>query len=411
MSRWSTSVSRVQSWVMFNPNQPTLPTSPGKALIGTVRYMAPEQARGESVGSASDVFSLGIVFYELITGQHPFQTDSQLGVLQAIASHSPLSPESLNPEVPGPLASLIQQMLQKDARLRPTSAEVANVLTELCASSPERLATSIVSAVQRHTVGRQKELAELSWALESAGGGKAQFVCVTGEPGIGKTTLIEDFLSELPATGRECTIGRGRCSERLAGTEAYLPILEALESMLRGDSGETAARIMKTVAPNWFVQVAPLATEDSSVARKLAEVKAASQERLKRELVAFLQEVSRLRPLLLFLDDVHWADVSTIDLLAYLGSRCDGLQIVLVLAYRPTDLALSQHPFGPLKLELQTRGVCREVALEFLSRADIERYLAPRVPRTRLPTRVREFGSRANRGEPLVHGRLAAISA
>ncbi len=120
---------------------------------------------------------------------------------------------------------------------------------------------------------------------------------MTGEPGIGKTTLVEDFLSELAAAGRLCALARGRCSERLAGTEAYLPFLEALESLLHGEVGEAAARVMKATAPNWYAQVVSLAAEDSSLTRVLAESKAASQERLKRELGAFLREVSHLRPL------------------------------------------------------------------------------------------------------------------
>src|SRR5262249_7872471 len=156
-----------------------------------------------------------------------------------------------------------------------------------------------------------KELAELRRGFESASAGQGLFLCVTGEPGIGKTTLVEDFLAELAITGRPYALGRGRCSERLAGAEAYLPFLEALESLLHGEGGEAAARVMRVVAPNWYVQVAPLAAEDSELARVLAEAKAASQERLKRELGAFLQEVSRQWPLVLFFDDLHWADAST----------------------------------------------------------------------------------------------------
>jgi tetratricopeptide (TPR) repeat protein len=239
-------------------------------------------------------------------------------------------------------------------------------------------------------VGRQKELAELARAFESTVSGKALFLCVTGEPGIGKTTLIEDFLSQLTATGRPCAVARGRCSERLAGTEAYLPFLEAMESLLQGERGETAARVMKATAPNWYAQVAPLAAEDSSVARALAESKAATQERLKRELGALLQELSRATPLILFIDDLHWADASTVDLLTYLGGRCAEMRALLVLTYRPTDLAVSKHPFGPVKLDLQARGVCREVALEFLNRADFDRYLALEFPAHCFPE---EFGA------------------
>jgi tetratricopeptide (TPR) repeat protein len=139
------------------------------------------------------------------------------------------------------------------------------------------------------------------------------------------------------------------------------------------------------VAPTWYVQLAPLVADDSSFARVMAEAKVASQERLKRELAAFLQEVARLQPLVLFVDDLHWADASTIDLLAYVGSKCAAMRLLLVLSYRPSDLLLGQHPFLHVKLELQGRGVCREILLAFLSRSDLERYLALEFPEHGFP--------------------------
>src|SRR5438093_4340393 len=108
-----------------------------------------------------------------------------------------------------------------------------------------------------------------------------------------------------------CWIARGRCSERLAGAEAYLPFLEALEGLTHSDPRASAARLMQDVAPNWYAQVAPLSPEGSP----RGELQAASQDRLKRELSAFLLELARLRPLIVFFEDLHWADASTVDLL------------------------------------------------------------------------------------------------
>src|SRR5262249_9707500 len=149
-----------------------------------------------------------------------------------------------------------------------------------------RQAIPALRAVPRHTVGRQKELAELGAAFQEAAAGRGLLVCIAGEPGIGKTTLVEDFLAELTAGGQACSIALGRCSERLAGAEAYLPFLEALESLLRGPGGESVARIMKAMAPTWYVQLAPQGADSSSFARLMAEAQASSQERMKRELSA-----------------------------------------------------------------------------------------------------------------------------
>src|SRR5207247_8212437 len=93
-------------------------------FVGTVGYMSPEQAHGQAVDSAADVFALGIVLYQLATGLHPFQTDSALGTLHAIATGQPAPPSRLNPDIPAALESLTEAMLQKEPCLLPTAAEV-----------------------------------------------------------------------------------------------------------------------------------------------------------------------------------------------------------------------------------------------------------------------------------------------
>jgi len=200
---------------------------------------------------------------------------------------------------------------------------------------------------------------------------------VAGEPGIGKTTLVEVFLFELMANDN-CTVARGRCSERLAGTEAYLPLLEALEGLVENDSNVAAA--MKLIAPTWYAQVIPLSGDDEETTKLMNEVRAASQERMKRELGAFLQQVSRQRPVVLFFDDLHWADVSTIDVLSFLAGKFDGLHVLILVTYRPSDLLLMKHPFLQIKPDLQARGLCREVTLEFLTEANVAEYLALEFP-------------------------------
>ena len=200
-------------------------TMPG-TVMGTVKYMSPEQTRGEVVTTASDIFAFGIVLYELATGQHPFNGASLLAVMQAITSQTPVTPAQLKPELPAALNALLLRMLAKDATARPSAVEVVAALTEIEKGTIHSPLITTTSPL-RHTVGRETERYELHAAFNATRG---SLVCVAGEPGIGKTTLVEDFLTEL-TTRNSCTIARGRCSERLAGTEAYLPLLEALESL------------------------------------------------------------------------------------------------------------------------------------------------------------------------------------
>jgi tetratricopeptide (TPR) repeat protein len=103
----------------------------------------------------------------------------------------------------------------------------------------------------------------------------------------------------------------------------------------------------------------------------------------------------------LFLDDVHWADASTVDLLAYLGTRCATSRLLVLLTYRPTELLLGRHPFGPVQLELQRHGVCGEVPLGFLGRADVDRYLALTFPRHHLPANFAAAIHAKTEGSPL----------
>src|SRR5580658_1575170 len=217
-------------------------TNPG-TLLGTVRYMSPEQGRGEAATTAADIFALGIVLYELATGRHPFDAKSQIDVLHAILSDSHVPVSRLRPGISSGLDALLARMLQKDPRLRPAAAEVEQALAASENPAAAKPAAAEVPAPQR-IVGRTKPLGELRSAFEAAAAGRGLMVCIGGEPGIGKTTLVEEFIAGLAARPGGCLVARGRCSERLAGSEAYLPVLEALESLLDGPAGDSITRSM-----------------------------------------------------------------------------------------------------------------------------------------------------------------------
>jgi serine/threonine protein kinase len=212
----------------------TAGTQPGM-LVGTLHYMSPEQSRGEPAHQPSDVFSLGLVLFEMITGRHAFHADSSIAILHGIQSNAPAASGA-----GAELDDLLFAMLQKEASRRPTAADVVTRLTGLFTRPP---AVAYVSR-QRASVGRERERSGLRAAFETAERGQGQFVAVSGEPGIGKSTLVDDFLSEIATP---VWVGRGRCSERLAGAEAHLPFLEALDSLLKRDP--TVATVMKQCAP------------------------------------------------------------------------------------------------------------------------------------------------------------------
>jgi hypothetical protein len=395
-------------------------TEPG-ALVGTMGYLSPEQACGEVVGPSSDIFSLGIVAYELATGKHPFLAPTQVGMLGAILTREPAAACAVRADLPDELSTLIAQMLAKAAYERPSALDVAQQLRAMLgAARPEVLPrpplSSAVSAVPRDgqsaspttarltrrsgvVVGRMRDVADIQAAYAGVLHGGGKLVCVAGEPGIGKTTLVESALAALQSHDVPPVIVRGHCSERLAGTEAYLPILDALEASLEQDTSGGVARLLERVAPSWAAlmgRASANATDGAGTGTALA-----SQERLKREMAALLEQVSQRAPVVLFLDDLHWADMSTVDLLAYLGARFDRLRVLLLVTYRDGELLASQHPFVQVQRELTTRGFGREVTVSLLSEGEVQDFLDHTYPHHGFPANFARVIHARTEGSPL----------
>lgn len=367
-------------------------------ILGTTAYMSPEQARAGVAGPHSDVFSLGIVLYEMLAGRRPFVAETSVGLMAAILSEHPVSLVRLNPDVPAALDALVQRMLAKEAERRPHASEVEAELGAIW--KRDGSGGPAVVAAQRITVGRETQRAGLRRAYVRAKSGTSVVLAVTGEPGIGKTSLAEDFLTELSAGADRPIVMRGRSAEQLAGDEAYLPLLEALDSLLHGDGGSSVNNAMKTLAPSWYFQVAT-AGSHLAAAASLRDQPAASQERLKRELAALFAEVSRAQPLVLFIEDLHWADISTIDMINYLASRFAEMRVLLLVTYRSAEMAAARHPFVPVSHELQSRGSFLELPLDFLQRADVDLYLSLVYPGHAFPASFAAMVHAKTEGSPL----------
>jgi serine/threonine protein kinase/predicted ATPase len=375
-----------------------LATSPG-TLLGTAAYMSPEAAQAGVAGPASDVFALGVMLYEMIAGQRPFVSATNVGVLAAIVSQEPVPLARLTSSMPQGLDDLVHRMLAKSPDRRPSAAEAAARLTELQGRGVAAVPPGSAPP-PRHTVGREAERSALRSAYARVESGSSLLVAVTGEAGIGKSSLTEDFLREIASGGERPLIVRGRCSERLAGAEAYLPILEVLEDVLRRGGGVSMDQLMRTVAPTWYVQVATR-SEHASIAELRRDAAVASQERMKRELTALFEDLSRTRPLVVFLDDLHWADVSTIDILNYLAGRFADLRVMVLVTYRPSEMALAQNRFSSITADLRSHGWFEHLPLQFLAPSDVERYLALEFAGHRFPPEFAAFVHAKTEGTPL----------
>jgi DNA-binding winged helix-turn-helix (wHTH) protein/tetratricopeptide (TPR) repeat protein len=310
-----------------------------------------------------------------------------VGSVRSVAIHGPPTA----PAAPEPLGGSWKERLQaaRDALARKRLA-------------PADLAVADCGNFGDHVVGREPEIGELLSGMERACSGRAQLFCVTGEPGIGKSTVVGQFLAKCSLRGSDCVIAIGRSSERLAESEAYLPILEALESLLSGTWGAECGELMKLVAPTWYVQIAPLwASAEPFFVNIVSDAKAASRERMKRELAGFFEEIARVAPVVLFVDDLHWADASTTELLVYLTRRLASARLLVIVAYRSSDMMLAGHPFVALRQELQRQNLCRELPMGLLSPADIENYLRLELPAISQPSGFAEFIHSRTEGSPL----------
>ena len=375
-------------------------------LVGTIGYMAPEQASGQPTGPEADVFALGVVLYELLTGRHPFRSASQIATLHAIVWETPEPPSFLNPDVPRHVEQLVLEMLQKDPRLRPGAADVMYRLglayDASVAVSLSQMAVSIPRApAGAPLVGREAELETLRREFERAQHGRSRLVVVSAEAGMGKTTLIDAFVRLLEQGADPIRVGRGRCSERLAGSEAYLPVLEALETLERHDQHGNLSRLIRARAPSWYAQIGRPSLDESSAERLAVETAGGSQERLKREIMALVEEVSRIHPVVICFDDVQWADPSTVDLVGYMARRLDTARVLLVATCRPSDLVQARHPFLPLKLDLLARDMCREITLGSLDAASVVRYIAAQFSGHAFPEGFADVISNRTAGHPL----------
>ena len=212
---------------------------------------------------------------------------------------------------------------------------------------------------------------------------------------------MEAFVGELEERGEPVRIGRGRCSERLAGSEAYLPVLEALESLQKHEHLGSLTRLVRALAPSWYAQLMPPTENDSSAARLAAETVGGSQERLKREIASLLEEAGRLQPIVLWFDDVHWADPSTTDLLGYLARRLDNTRLLIIATARPSELRQSRHPFLSLKLDLVAHGLCREIVPSYLSEPRSSVISRCSFPSTRFRTAFASLIHERTEGNPL----------
>jgi predicted ATPase/DNA-binding winged helix-turn-helix (wHTH) protein len=247
--------------------------------------------------------------------------------------------------------------------------------------------------------GREGDLGVLHASLQKAQAGTRQIVLIAGEAGIGKTGLMNTFLGQARGTDSVLT-AVGQCVEQYGTREAYLPIFDALATLMRGRQAKEVVAKFSRYAPTWLVQM-PGIVPDDQFASLQQRVQGATQTRMLREFCEALEALAIDYPIIVGIEDLQWSDSSTLDLLSVIARRREPARLLLLGTYRPTDVIVSGHPLRAVTQELQVHGLCVELLPDYLTQSDVSEYISDRFPNNKFPPGLSQLVYRVSSGNPL----------
>jgi tetratricopeptide (TPR) repeat protein len=341
-------------------------TVPG-AILGTPDYMSPEQVKGMDLDPRSDQFSLGVILAEMLSGGHPFRKPSTVETLSAVLRETP----EIHGDIPQSLMVAVRRMLAKQPPERFES--MTAVRAELRrVSAPAAIAPPAPGSGRHALVGRDAEFRQLARHLDEALAGRGSLVLIGGEPGIGKTSLVNALADA--ARLRGALVLTGHCYEA-EGSPPYVPFVEMLESSLSGGSRDTFRHLLGEEAPEIARMMPELRQMFPDIPPAL-ELPLDQQRRfLFNAYRTFIERVSRLTPVVSVFEDLHWADEPTLLLLEHLAKSISTIPRLLIATYRDTDLAVNR-PFARTLESLVRQKLAARIQLHRLPVAGVEQMLA-----------------------------------
>ncbi|HLF80576.1 MAG TPA: protein kinase, partial [Anaerolineales bacterium] len=344
-------------------------------LLGTVFYMAPEQALSQSVDERADLYSLGVMLYELTTGGLPFTHDDPGMVISQHVHATPVAPRAKNEEIPPALSRLILALLSKDPKERPaTAAEVGLSLASPSVLSMEAAPEDEPSALERiargRMVGREKETGQARALWMRARAGEAKTLLIRGQPGVGKSRLLRELLTHAELTGGRA-LGAACYQE---GSAPYAGFRQILREIFR-DGGDSVPAPPPAVLPDLVALLPELGSRFPNVSPYPLQDPHADQARLFESVTIVLGELTRQVPLLLYLDDAHWADSGTLSLLRYHVRASQATPLMVVLTYREQELD-RDLPLNEALLDLERTARAATISLKPLQRDQTKELLA-----------------------------------
>jgi len=264
--------------------------------------------------------------------------------------------------------------------------------------TPSAAVPAVAAPRQGWRVGRQAALETLERLIQQVLAGDRQVVFITGEAGIGKTTLVEMALQRLSRYGPG--VLWGRCTELFGTDEAFLPLIEALEERCRSEDGPALLTALRAHAPTWLAQM-PAFLDDNDRVVFRNEIFGATRERMLREFCDLVEVLGTDRPWVIVLEDLHWSDLATLDVLSRLARRRRKASVLVMVTYRPAELTASVDQVRTVHDDLQIHHYCSELSLGRLSFVDVRQYLALRFGAPELVEVLAERVFQRTLGQPL----------
>jgi len=237
--------------------------------------------------------------------------------------------------------------------------------------------TDLMDATGDGFVGREEPLQKMLQLASEAAQGSRRLLFVTGEAGIGKSSLIDAFLPLLKQHSRAhdsvpLSYQHGQCIEQYGTAEPYMPVIQAVSALAQGERATQVLDCLERYAPSW---VDRLSTHGQGLARTKRQ---SNQEGMLLELVEAIEGIAAEQLLVVHLEDLQWCDLATIELLNILSRRKGFARLLVVATYRQEDVLKSGHPLPAMKQELLMHRLCSEIQLRTLSTADVQHYLDSR---------------------------------
>ncbi len=325
--------------IVAESSEPEYRMAGNRRIRGTPSFMAPEQARGDMPTPAADWYALGVILYICLTGSRPFG-GTATEILAAKQERDPLPPDAFAHDLPDHLRSLCVDLMARDPAARPRGHEV---LSRLGVSS-DNIKISHPSMDGHGFVGRKKELATLHMAYNRVAQGEFVWAFVHGRAGMGKSALCRQWLAELEAdtTTRAPLVLRGRCHERESlSYKAFDGVIDALSNVLVAMPKEEVEEVLGADM-ELVTRLFPVLSRVENIAQVRPQA-VLNRRELRTRAVTALREtfgnLAAIRPIVVFIDNFHWADADSLALLADLfGGPMKSItsRILLLLSLRPT---------------------------------------------------------------------------